>query len=44
MVILASSLSLSGEKLYRAILAHFGLQVLTQKALDYLRFIETKLL
>ncbi|RIA78126.1 hypothetical protein EI71_00438 [Anaeroplasma bactoclasticum] len=43
MVILASSLSLSGEKLYRAILAHFGLQVLTQKALDYLRFIETKL-
>ncbi len=43
MVILASSLSLSGEELYRAILAHFGLQVLTQKALDYLRFIETKL-
>ena len=43
MVILASSLNLSGEELYRAILAHFGLQVLTQKALDYLRFIETKL-
>lgn len=43
MVILASSLNLSGEELYRAILAHFGLQVLTQKALDYLKFIEQKL-
>ena len=43
MVILASSLNLSGEELYRAILAPFGLQVLTQKALDYLKFIEQKL-
>ena len=43
MVILASSLNLSGEELYRAILAHFGLQVLTKKAEDYLKFIEKKL-
>ena len=43
MVILASGLNLRGEELYRAILAHFGLQVLTQKALDYLKFIEKKL-
>ena len=42
MVLLASSINLRGEELYRAILAHFGLQVLTQKALDYLRFIEKK--
>ena len=43
MVILASSLNLRGEELYRAILAHFGLQVLTKKAEDYLKFIEKKL-
>ena len=43
MVILAASLNLRGEELYRAILAHFGLQVLTKKAEDYLKFIEKKL-
>ena len=43
MVILASSLNLRGEELYRAILAHFGLQVLTKKSEDYLKFIEKKL-
>ena len=43
MVILASSLNLRGEELYRAILAHFGLQVLTKKAEEYLAFVEKKL-
>ena len=43
MVILASSLNLHGEELYRAILAHFGLQVLTKKAEEYLKFIENKI-
>ena len=43
MVILAKELDLSGEELYRAILSHFNLQVLTKKALDYLAFVESKL-
>ena len=31
-----------GEELYRKILEHFGGQVLTHKALEYLKFIESK--
>ena len=37
---LVKELNLSGEDLYRKILAHFGFEVLTKKAEDYLKFIE----
>ncbi len=43
MLILFREYDLSGEELYRAILAYFGLQVLTKKAEEYLSFIEKKL-
>lgn len=39
---LASTLNFSGEELYREILKYFGLQVLTHKAEEYLKFIEKK--
>ena len=39
---LVKELNLSGEQLYRSILKEFGYEVLTQKALDYLQFIERK--
>ena len=37
---LVKELKLRGEELYRAILKYFGFEVLTKKALDYLKFIE----
>ena len=37
---LVKELNLSGEDLYRKILAYFGFEVLTKKAEDYLKFIE----
>ena len=37
---LANNYDLKGEELYRKILAYFNLEVLTQKAHDYLAFIE----
>ena len=37
---LANNFDLKGEELYRKILAYFNLEVLTQKAHDYLAFIE----
>lgn len=43
MIILAKDLNLHGEELARAILSHFGLQVLTKKASLYLAFVEKKL-
>lgn len=39
---LAKEYKLSGEELYREILKYFNLEVLTQKARDYLEFIESK--
>ena len=39
---LAKDLNLHGEELYRAILKYFNLEVLTQKARDYLEYIEKK--
>lgn len=39
---LVSTLNFSGEELYREILKYFGLQVLTHKAEEYLKFIEKK--
>lgn len=39
---LVSILNFSGEELYREILKYFGLQVLTHKAEEYLKFIEKK--
>ena len=36
---LVKKLNLSGEDLYRKILAYFGFEVLTKKAEDYLKFI-----
>ena len=38
--LLVYDLDLSGEELYRAILAYFGYEVLTEKARTYLEFIE----
>ena len=46
MVNLAKDLSkngLSGEELYRAILAFYNYEVLTEKALNFLKFIEEKI-
>ena len=43
MVLLARSINKSGEELYRSILEHFNLQVLTKKAFDYLSFVEKKM-
>ena len=43
MVLLARSINKSGEELYRSILEHFNLQVLTKKAFDYLAFVEKKM-
>ena len=43
MVNLAASLNKKGEELYREILKYFGFEVLTKKALDYLKFIEEKI-
>ena len=39
---LVSTLNFRGEELYREILKYFGLQVLTHKAEEYLKFIEKK--
>ena len=39
---LVSTINLRGEELYREILKYFGLQVLTHKAEEYLKFIEKK--
>ena len=39
---LADNLNLKGEELYREILKHFGFEVLTKKASDYLKFIEKR--
>ena len=39
---LVSTLNYYGEELYREILKYFGLQVLTHKAEEYLKFIEKK--
>lgn len=39
---LVKELNMHGEELYRRILKEFGYEVLTQKALDYLTFIEKK--
>ena len=39
---LVSTLNYFGEELYREILKYFGLQVLTHKAEEYLKFIEKK--
>jgi hypothetical protein len=47
MVNLAKDLNkngLSGEELYRAILAFYNYEVLTEKALNFLKFIEEKIL
>ena len=43
MILLFIDYNLSGEELYRAILSYFGLQVLTEKAYNYLAFVESKL-
>ena len=43
MILLFIDYNLSGEELYRAILSYFGLQVLTEKAYNYLEFVESKL-
>ena len=40
MKILTDTLNLRGEELYREILKYFGFEVLTKKALDFLKFIE----
>jgi len=40
---LAKEYKLNGEELYREILKYFNLEVLTQKARDYLAYIESKL-
>lgn len=40
MINLVKELNLSGEELYRAILKYFGYEVLTKKALEYLKYIE----
>lgn len=40
LTLLANDLNLKSEELYRAILAYFGYEVLTEKARNYLVFIE----
>lgn len=40
---LAKEYNLKGEELYRALLAYFSLEVLTAKALEYLKYIECKM-
>lgn len=42
LLILVNHLNLSGEELYRAILNYFGYEVLTEKARNYLEFVENK--
>ena len=43
LVNLARDFHLNGEELYRAILGYFNLEVLTAKALEYLKYIECKM-
>ena len=43
LVNLAREFHLNGEELYRAILGYFNLEVLTAKALEYLKYIECKM-
>lgn len=43
LVNLAREFHLVGEELYRAILGYFNLEVLTAKALEYLKYIECKM-
>lgn len=40
LILLARSLNKHGEELYRAILSYFGYEVLTEKARNYLEYIE----
>ncbi|MBQ3253354.1 MAG: hypothetical protein IJA65_02270, partial [Acholeplasmatales bacterium] len=42
MKLLVNDLDLKGEALYRAILEYFGYEVLTEKANNYLKYVEGK--
>ena len=42
MRLLVNELNLKGEELYRQILSFYGFEVLTEKAHNYLRFVESK--